>query len=99
LQFSGHKKIVDDLLEDEFQKNLKAEFQKNLKASGRRKATLQQFFRLCCNSQGGWATVGARIPFTHSSSNMLHPNSNKNAASPHCHITHQSTNCHLVCLS
>jgi len=27
------KKIVDDLLEDEFQKNLKAEFQKNLKAS------------------------------------------------------------------
>ena len=57
--------------------------------SSAKTTTLQHFFRSCCNSQGGWATVAARIPFIHSSSNMLHPNSNKNAASPHCHITHR----------
>jgi len=43
----------------------------------------------CCNSQGGWATAATRIPFAHSSSNMFHPNSDKNAASHNCHITHQ----------
>ena len=50
--------------------------------------TLQHFFCSCCNSQCGLATVATRIPFIHSSSNKLHPNSNKNVASPHCHITH-----------